>query len=176
MNDTHITIAAIVAMAQNGIIGADNKMLWHIPEDFKHYKTTTMGKPLIMGRKTFDSIVAQLGKPLPGRTSIVVTRRTDLESTNDVIYAPSLDEAIKTAKTIAARDGVDEIFINGGGEIYKAALPQTQRIYLTLVQKDYEGDTSFPVLDDNAWRETAHTAFPDNTPPFVIKILERIKN
>lgn len=172
-DEPHITIAAIVAVAQNGIIGADNKMLWHIPEDFKHYKATTMGKPLIMGRKTFESIVAQLGKPLPGRTSIVVTRRNDLESSDDVVYVSSLDEAIKTAKSIAAREGVDEIFINGGGEIYKAALPVTERIYLTLVQHDYEGDTSFPVLNETEWRETACTAFPDNAPSFVIKTLER---
>lgn len=135
-------LSLIVAMAENRCIGADNNLLWHIPEDLKRFKTVTMGAPVIMGRKTYESILDQLGKPLPGRQNIVVSRsgykHEGCESSD------SLDKAI------AAAQG-DEIFIIGGAQIYEQSLPQADRLYLTIVHKDYEGDAFFPVINWDDW-------------------------
>ncbi len=150
------TISLIVAVADNNVIGKDNKMPWHISEDFKHFKEVTMGKPCIMGRKTYESILEQLGKPLPKRTSIVVTRNPRLSlqgegngasSQSDVsavgegtIIATSLDEAIEKAKA----ETKSEIMVIGGSQIYALALPLADRIYLTRVHQEPEGDAFFP--------------------------------
>ena len=174
-----ITISAIAAMSRNRVIGAGNKMPWHLPEDFKHFKRTTMGKPVIMGRKTFES----LGKPLPGRTNIVVTRSLPPtppfpqaggggQGGAGVVVLSSLDSAIKTAKEIAARDDVGEIFVCGGGQIYESALPILDRIYLTIIDQDYEGDAFFPDIDLNEWNETV-LATHSNPINFMIKKLDR---
>lgn len=163
------TIALIVAAADNNVIGKDNAMPWHIPEDFRHFKTITMGKPCIMGRKTFESIVAQLGKPLPGRTSIVISRSTppslnpsppggrESEGTGPnreggPIYVPSIQQAL----AIAQQDSPKEIMIIGGAQIYAQALAQNlvDKIYLTRVHQSPEGDAHFPALSDE-WIETA---------------------
>lgn len=162
-----ITVAAIAAMSKNLAIGKDNKLLWHIPDDFQHFKKTTMGKPIIMGRRTYES----LGKPLPGRTNIVITSKPD-QVQGDVITVSSINEAIAKGKEIAAQSGVDEVFIIGGGQIYEAALPQTDRIYLTVINQDYEGDTFFPKLKADEWDERIiQTA--EEPVPYMIGILQR---
>jgi dihydrofolate reductase len=143
-----VPVSIIVAVADNNVIGADNKMLWHIPEDFKHFKAVTMGKPCIMGRKTFDSIVASLGKPLPGRVNIVISRSNPQYS--GALTCKDLNEALEQA----AKTGTDEIMVIGGAQIYAQALPLAQKIYLTRVHQIPEGDATFPTLSKTEWKET----------------------
>lgn len=142
-------ISLIVAAAENNVIGKDNKMPWHIPEDFKHFKEITMGKPCIMGRKTYESILDQLGKPLPGRTSIVISRSS--YSHEGALSATSLEDAIEKAK--AETDG--EIMIIGGAQIYEIAIKSklADRIYLTRVHQSPDGDAFFPEFGAD-WKET----------------------
>jgi dihydrofolate reductase len=142
-------IALVVAMAQNGIIGADGHIPWRIPEDMRHFKAVTMGKPCIMGRKTWDSLPK---KPLPGRDNIVVTRDR-LFQAEGAATALSPGEAITRAKA----QNAGEIMVIGGAEIYHAALPQAERIHLTEVHEDFPGDAHF-VFDRDSWRETAREA------------------
>lgn len=136
-------ISIIVAVAQNGVIGADNKLLWHISEDLQRFKRITTGHPVIMGRKTFES----LGRPLPNRENVLITRRKD--------YSP---EGVRIAHSLEEAAGLfpsdEEVFIIGGGEIYRQALDIADRLYLTIVKHDYEGDTHFPPIDPARWRET----------------------
>jgi len=143
-----IKISSIVATARNRVIGKDNELLWHIPADFKHFKATTMGKPMIMGRKTYKSLPAML----KGRDHIIITRNAiDFEDDEFIWYCGSIEDAIEKAKAIAEKDGVDEIFIIGGGQIYAATMPIIDRLYLTLVERDYEGDTRFPEINWDEW-------------------------
>lgn len=142
-----MTISLIVAAADNNVIGKDNAMPWHISEDFKHFKEVTMGKPCIMGRKTFESILEQLGKPLPGRTSIVISRSGF--SHESATVCASLEDAITEAQKLTD----DEIMVIGGAQIYELALPQADKIYLTRVHQSPDGDAFFPALNDD-WRET----------------------
>lgn len=131
-------ISAIAAIGkENRVLGNKGKIPWYIPEDFAHFKQTTMGHPIIMGRKTFETFP----KPLPGRTHIVVTRDASYTVPEEVFTATSIESAIEKAKE---QPGSDEIFIIGGGQIYTAALPYTDRLYLTLVDGNFEGDTFFP--------------------------------
>lgn len=135
-------ISIIVAMAQNRTIGINNTLPWRCPEDLKHFKALTMGHHMIMGRKTFDSI----GKPLPGRTTVVVTRNPDLKI-DGCIVTRSLEQAI------AACADDKEIFIVGGAELYALALPLTDRLYLTEIQQDIAGDAHFPAINSAEWQE-----------------------
>lgn len=160
-------ISAIAAMARNRVIGKDNAMPWHLPEDLKIFKARTMNKPVIMGRKTFESVLAHIGKPMPGRHSIIVSRG-DFKYPGINVHT-SLDSALDEARVWAAQNNADEIIIGGGGQIYELALPVTDRIYLTVVDGDYEGDAYFPALDDS-WRETARETHAG----FIIKTLDRI--
>ncbi len=162
-----ITISAIVAMGKNRAIGKDNKLLWHIPEEFKHFKATTMGKPIIMGRKTYES----LGKPLPGRANIVVSRTPDKVEGN-VFAVETLDQAISHATMIALEAGQEEIFVIGGAQLYDAAMPFLDRLYLTMIDQDYDADTFFPDVDQTQWTETSSTKHP-GPPPYTIKVLDR---
>lgn len=139
-------LSLIVAIADNNVIGLGNKMPWHISEDFKHFKEITMGKPCIMGRKTYESILDQLGKPLPNRTSIVISRSGFTHE--GAISASSLENAIEKAKA----ESDDEIMVIGGAQIYEIALPLANRIYLTRVHQSPDGDAFFPELDDE-WKE-----------------------
>ncbi|GGA46942.1 dihydrofolate reductase [Pelagibacterium lentulum] len=141
-----VRIAMIAAVGRNGAIGAGGKLVWRLPSDFAFYKATTMGKPLVMGRKTFESI----GRPLPGRTNIVVTRNADYKPEGVEVFA-SLDAAIDRAKAVAMRDGKDEIFINGGGDIYRQAIDSAERLYITHVEAEAEGDSYFPEIDPGQW-------------------------
>lgn len=132
-------LSMIVAVDKNGAIGAEEKLLWDIPEDRKRFKELTMGHPVILGRKTFESILSYIHKPLPGRTNIVVTRDQNY-SYEGCITTHSIEEAIKRAKEIDK----GEIFVGGGGSIYRQALPYTNRLYITLVEVVYpEADTYF---------------------------------
>jgi dihydrofolate reductase len=139
-------IALIVAVAENGVIGRDNALPWRIPEDMKWFKARTMGKPCIMGRKTWESFPK---RPLPERTNIVVTRHTGYRAEGAVVV-PSL----RAALDVAAGEEPDEIMVLGGAEIYALALPLAERIYLTRVHLAAAGDAVFPELDRSAWNET----------------------
>lgn len=151
--------ALIVAMAQNRVIGRNNKLPWYLPNDLKYFKQVTMGKPIIMGRLTYESI----GKPLPGRVNIVVTRNPDWRA-EGVRVANSLEEAYSLAMSIAEIDGRDEVMVIGGDQIYQAALPLADRIYLTEVHADVEGDAFFPEFDRSAWQEVAREEFAATEP------------
>ncbi|SEG77707.1 dihydrofolate reductase [Marinobacterium lutimaris] len=147
-------LAMIVAQAENRVIGNDNKLPWYLPEDLKYFKRVTLGKPIIMGRKTYESI----GRPLPGRCNIVVTRDADWQVSGVVVTA-SLDQALEHAAAQAEIDGVDEAVVMGGAEIYRQMLPQTQRLYLTQVHASVEGDAYFPELTTDEWREVGREDF-----------------
>ena len=129
----------IAALAENRAIGKDNKLLWHIPEDFKRFKTITSGHPIIMGRKTYQSI----GKPLPNRSNIVVTRDENFTA-DGCIIVNSLEEGLQKAQAIDQ----EEIFIIGGGELYRLGMQYADKLYLTIVHKEFEGDTFFPDYSD----------------------------
>jgi dihydrofolate reductase len=142
-------LSLVVAMARHGVIGRDNAMPWHLPDDLKHFKALTMGKPMLMGRKTF----AAIGKPLPGRTSLVLTRDPAWHA-EGVIAVRSLDEALE--KSGAA----PELCVVGGAEIYKLTLPIAQRIHLTRIHADIPGDTVFTLPDPSQWQETERVEHP----------------
>lgn len=137
-----MNIALVVAAAENNAIGLNNKLLWRLPNDMKFFKNTTWGMPVIMGRKTFES----LGKPLAGRTNIVITRQKNWEATGAQVVG-SLQQALAAAGETDAK----EAFVIGGGEIYALALPLANRIYLTRVHASFEGDTFFPAFDQQQW-------------------------
>jgi dihydrofolate reductase len=139
-------ISLVVAAADNNVIGKDNAMPWHIPADFRHFKTVTMGKPCIMGRKTFESILTQLGKPLPGRVNIIVSRGNYQHP--GALTCKDLEEAIDQA----TKTGTDEICIIGGAQIYALALPLADQILLTRVHQSLEGDAFCPALGKD-WAE-----------------------
>ncbi|TGD79708.1 dihydrofolate reductase [Hymenobacter wooponensis] len=133
----------VVAVAQNGIIGGDNRLLWHLPLDLKHFKQLTQGHPIIMGRRTYESI----GKPLPNRTNIIVTRQPNWQADGcEVAY--SVPQALEMARVLD-----EQVMVIGGGEIYRQALPAAEVVYLTEVHHDFEGDVTFPELSPVEWRE-----------------------
>jgi dihydrofolate reductase len=164
IHDSRLSI--IVAMAKNRVIGAGNAIPWRLPEELKYFKRVTMGHHMIMGRKTWESI----GRPLPGRTTVIVTRQRDYQA-QGVRVTHSLDQAI------AACGDDDEIFVIGGAELYVQALPRAGRIYLTTVDAEIEGDTVMPDFDTAKWREVASEAFSANDRhaySFCCAILERV--
>lgn len=138
-----MTISLVVAASENNVIGKDNRLLWHLPNDMKFFKNTTWGMPVIMGRKTFES----LGKPLTGRTNIVMTRDKDWTAKGTTVTA-NMEEAMKAAAETDAK----EVFVIGGGEIFKQVLPQANRVYLTRVHTKLEGDAFFPELPAKDWK------------------------
>lgn len=171
MSDT-IKTAMIVARARNGVIGRDGDLPWRLSGDLKHFKKTTLGKPIIMGRATWESFPK---RPLPGRENIVLSRDWNYAAPGGRVYS-SLPPAISAAKAMAARDGVDEVFIVGGGAIYEAALPITDRLYLTEVDAAPDGHVYFPELDMANWKEvsrTEHEADEKNNHAFAMLQLER---
>jgi len=142
-------ICLIVAMDEGGVIGRDNALPWRLPEDLKRFKAITMGKPILMGRKTFESI----GKPLPGRLNLVLTRARDWHR-EGALSVHSMDEAIARAAD------APELAVIGGEAVFKLALPFAQRIYLTQVHAKVAGDTAFPAFDRAQWREVARSQHP----------------
>ncbi len=135
-------ISIVVAMDANGVIGRDNELPWHLPADLQHFKKTTMGKPILMGRKTWESI----GRPLPGRTNIVITRDSDYQA-DGCIVVNSIDAAM------AAAGEQDEVMVIGGAEFYRQVLPRADTLYLTRIHASFDGDTVFPELYAADWRE-----------------------
>ena len=158
MTEGSVIVALIVARAENGVIGVDGKLPWHISQDLKFFKTQTVGKPIIMGRKTYASI----GKPLPRRTNIIVTRDVNWTA-EGVVVAHDMPTALALGYEDAHRTGVDEIMVIGGAEIYAQALPHAQRIYLTEVHRAYAGDTKL-VIDLSGWAETRRAPHKNETP------------
>ncbi|WP_049923400.1 dihydrofolate reductase [Halopiger djelfimassiliensis] len=146
-------LVGIVAVAENGVIGRHGEMPWHIPEDLQHFKEATMDHPIIMGRVTYEGILESLGEPLPGRTTIVLTSR-DLETPENAVTAAGLEEALEAATTAARErhDDADRIFVAGGATVYEAFLPALDRLLVTEVHDDPDGDTYFE-WDREEWAE-----------------------
>lgn len=142
-------ISLIAAVAKNRAIGKDGQLLWHLPEDMRHFRETTRGKPVIMGRKTWESLPDAF-RPLPGRHNIVISRNPAFEAPGATLVG-SLTEAIQAAETIK------EVFVIGGAEIYSQALPLADRLYLTEVAGDFDGDAFFPPFSGNAWAEASRS-------------------
>jgi len=160
-------ISLIAAVAENGVIGRNNEMVWNLPDDFKYFKQTTSGHPIVMGRKTFES----LGKPLPNRVNIVITRNADYHPAETVVTR-SLDEALDKALHTQS----PETFVIGGAEIYRQAISRADRLYLTEVKGTFEGDTYFPDFNRTDWREVSrrhHPADDRHTVAFDFVIWER---
>jgi len=158
-------LSIVVAIAENNAIGKDNQLLWHLPADLKHFKDITSGHTIIMGRKTYDSI----GRPLPNRRNIVITRNTELNLPGTEV-TNSLDKALKLCAT------EQEVFIIGGAELYKHALEETDRIYLTRVHQAFEADTFFPEIVPGTWNETSienHQPDEKNGLAYTFSTLER---
>ena len=146
-------VSLIAAVSRNRVIGRDGRLPWHLPEDLKRFKATTLGHPIVMGRKTYESFKPPAGRPLPGRTNIVMSRSPRPAGlAPEVEWVPSLDEAIARARSAAHLQGELEVFIIGGAEIYRLALPRADRLYLTEIDKDVEGDAWFPKWDPAEFR------------------------
>lgn len=152
-------LALIWAMSRNRTIGRNNALPWHLSEDLKYFKRVTMGKPIIMGRKTWESI----GRPLPGRSNIVITRDPSYHA-EGVKIVRSLEEAISLAASIALIDGADEAVVIGGAQIYALALPLADRLYMTQVHAEVEGDAFFPQFDLTQWNELGREDFSASGP------------
>jgi dihydrofolate reductase len=140
-------LSIIAAVARNGVIGKDNQLLWHLPEDMRHFRETTRGKPVIMGRKTWESLPDAF-RPLPGRNNIVVSRNPAYQPARATL-ASTLNDAILKA------GGAKEVFVIGGAELYRQALPIADRLYLTEIDQDFEGDASFPDIEKSNWEEAS---------------------
>jgi len=161
-------LALIAALDRNGLIGRDNDLPWRLPADLQHFKRMTMGKPILMGRLTWES----LGRPLPGRHNIVLTRDPDYRADGATVVA-SIDAALATA------GDTDEAMVIGGAAFYRAMLPRAERLYLTRIDAEFEGDAWFPEIDPDMWREVAHeahTADERNAHPYAFVTLERIQS
>jgi dihydrofolate reductase len=142
-----LIISFIVAVSENNVIGKNNQLPWHLPRDMKYFKNKTWAMPVVMGRKTYEA----LGKPLEGRTNIVITRQTNWKPAG-VQIVHSIDQAIVSA----TQDDAKEIFIIGGAEIFQSAMPLADRIYLTLIHGDFEGDAFFPPINPDQWKLTSN--------------------
>ncbi|MES0870549.1 dihydrofolate reductase [Pseudovibrio sp. SCP19] len=151
-------ISMISAVAENGVIGANNDMPWSVSTDLKFFRKTTTGKPVIMGRRTFESICTTLGKPLPNRKNIVITRDPSY-AYDGVEVVSSLGDALTLANDIAENDDVDEIMIVGGGQIYKEAMPKASTLYITRIHAQPDGDTKFPEIHEDEWELAERTPF-----------------
>ncbi len=163
-----MTVSIVAAVSRNGVIGRDGKLPWQLKDDLAHFARLTKGSTVVMGRKTFESIASMLGGPLPDRQNIVVTRNREARF-EDATIVHSFEEGLNRAQS-------DEIFVIGGEEIFRTALPRTDKIYLTEVEADVEGDATFPELDLAGWTEADGESFPAddrNEYPFTIKVLER---
>ena len=154
-------LSLIVAIAQNGCIGIDNKLPWYLPEDLKYFRRLTTGNIVIMGRKTYESI----GKPLPNRQNIVISRNTDFAA-EGIKTVTSIEQALDVANSMADISDIEEAFIMGGAQIYEQSLPLAQRLYITEVKKTVTGDAFFPSIDLAQWQEIgreAHYYEPQDT-------------
>lgn len=141
-------LTLIAAVATNNVIGKNNELPWYLPEDLKHFKALTTGHAVLMGRKTFESIVARLGKPLPNRKNIVITRQTDYQAPEGVLVYADLDEALKN-------NAAENIFVIGGAEMYRQTIDRADRLEITHIDHDVEGDVTFPFIDPAIWKKAA---------------------
>jgi dihydrofolate reductase len=163
-----IILSLLVAASENNVIGKDNKLPWHLPNDLKYFKNLTWGMPILMGRKTFESI----GKALPGRKSIVITRNRDWKK-DDVDVVHSIEEAFEKAKEYE----VKEIFVIGGAEIFQSSFVQANRIYLTRIHHQFEGDVFFPEVPESEWKLTSQRHCPadeKNAYPHTYQVWNRV--
>ena len=170
----HIGVALVVAMAENRVIGRGGKLPWRIPSEMQHFRRITMGKPVIMGRKTFSS----LKKPLQGRENIVLTQNRDF-APKGAIAVESVEQALKIARDCAAARSAEEIAVIGGAEIYELFLPHADRLYLTRVHARPDGETLFPEIDLNGWIEresTFHASEPGDDHDYTIVMFDRREN
>lgn len=168
---TNPKLTLVVAVAKNGVIGRDGGLPWRLSSDMRHFKASTMGKPVLMGRKTWDSI---LRKPLPGRQNLILTRDANFEADGAWVYT-DLDAMLAAARAMAEAAGVEEVCVIGGAQLYNAVLPQANRIILTEVNLTPEGD-AYLNLDLSAWREVSREAVaagPKDDADFVVRVLER---
>lgn len=168
-----MTISLIAALTENRVIGKNNDLPWHLPDDMKYFMQTTKGHPVIMGRKNYDSIPEKF-RPLPNRTNIVVTRQRDFIA-DGCIVVHSLEEALDEATNIIT----DEIFIIGGAEIYRQGMPKANKLYLTEILATLDGDTYFPEIDTHAWKEVSrlhHPADDRHRYPFDFVIYEKVNS
>ncbi|PWB31730.1 diacylglycerol kinase [Pseudomonas sp. SDI] len=169
---TSLPLSLIAALAENRVIGIDNRMPWHLPGDFKYFKATTLGKPIIMGRKTWDS----LGRPLPGRLNLVVSRQPGLQLEGAEVF-DSLDAAIVRAEQWAKEQGVDELMLIGGAQLYAQALARglAGRLYLTRVALQPDGDAWFPAVDERVWTRvsTQANAAEEGRPAYHFEVWEK---
>lgn len=159
-------VSLLVAISENNVIGKDNQLIWHLPEDLKFFKRVTLGHHIIMGRKTFESI----GRVLPGRTSVIITRNKSYKAPEDCIVVNSLSEALEMAKND------EEAFVIGGGEIFKEAIPISDKVYLTIIHEHFEGDTFFPKLNLEEWKEVKNERHqPDEKNKYHYSFLEFVR-
>lgn len=166
-----IPIAMIAGVARNGVIGADGTIPWKIPSDMAYFKRMTMGKPIVMGRKQYESV----GRPLPGRTNIVVTRQPGYAREGIEVFA-TLEAGLDRGRQVAAQDGAPEVMVIGGGEIYAQALDRAARLYISHIALDPAGDVVFPAIDPEIWRivdEPEVIPSDKDTAAFRIRVYER---
>lgn len=166
-------IVLVVAVAENGVIGQSGKLPWRLKSEMQHFRAVTWGKPVVVGRKTYQSFAR---KPLPGRTNIVVTRDRTLAIAGALVTT-SVAEALEAARGDALRRGVDEISVVGGADIYAQTLAEADRLIVTRVKLQPVGDTTFPPIDPKVWREverTDHAAGPDDEAAYSIHVYERL--
>ena len=167
-------IIIVAAVAENGVIGRGNALPWRLKSDMAHFRTFTLGKPVTLGRKTFQSI----GRPLAGRTTIVISRDQNF-SAPGIVVAPDFASALATARGDALRRNAGAIIVAGGADIYAQALPLAPRLVITEVRKRVEGDARFPAIDSKLWRETARSAQkpgPEDEAEFAFVTYERVVN
>ncbi|MGN5191649.1 type 3 dihydrofolate reductase [Aeromonas veronii] len=160
-------ISMIAAMAHDRVIGKDNQMPWHLPADLAHFKRVTLGKPVLMGRKTFESI----GRPLPGRRNLVISRNSDYRADGVEVI-----DSVGAALALLAGSSVEELMVIGGGHLYAEMLPSADCLYLTQIDLTVEGDTRFPAFDDGQWQRIAcesHPADEKNPHPYSFEIWQR---
>lgn len=168
---SNIPLCLIAAATRNYVIGRNNSMPWHLPEDLRYFKQRTLGKPVVMGRKTWESIGS---KPLPGRLNIVVSRQADLQIAGAEIYS-DLASALERARVWANEHEADEVMVIGGGQLYKEALPDAQRVYLTRIELELAGDTYFPELPFDDWQRVDAQPFAaeGDKPAYTFEVWQR---
>ena len=160
-------ISMIAAMAHDRVIGKDNQMPWHLPADLAHFKRVTLGKPVLMGRKTFESI----GRPLPGRRNLVISRNPGYQAEGIEVVG-----SVEAARALLASSAVEELMVIGGGHLYAEMLPSADRLYLTQIDLAVEGDTRFPAFDDGQWQRIdceSHPADEKNPHPYLFETWQR---
>ena len=164
-------LSMIAAVSDNGVIGRDNKLPWHLPEDLRYFKRMTLGKPVIMGRGTWESIGC---RPLPGRTNVVITRQADYEAEGAQVAA-TLEAGVEIARNVAFIEGIEEVMIVGGAEIYRLGLALADRLYLTEVHADVEGNVFFPAWARDEWREVSRDpgSGVDGAPDYSFVVYDR---